>query len=805
MESEELFEKLETELLKLEAQQNNEDEELVHSVLRATLTLKGSSGMIGPDIVPKYVHAYETVLKSILNNPKKPEGSFNFLLKHLDYIKYLVNTLVREKGEINQEEYAANVEKLNKYEFLDDSKKEEYPTDAERKYGFFNPKLEAEAEKEFKEKEELKHKTDGSEEPQATSEPPKTTPEDSKTTSEPPKTTSEDSKATPEDPQVINKPEAATSEPPIPETSTTKSEAKTQEPLKTEAKSNTETKSNTESKLDTNYYRITMRLLEKRSPNSWSPEDIIDEIEKNSEIINAVTNRDKKIENLNDIDFYQCHYYWVITIKTALSKEKVRDIFVFYVSENISIDVIKEEDLNKLGEILLTNGVISKTDLEQAVEKQEKSGESQKKLGEILVEDKKATPKDVSQALKAQEKAKKVPIVDEEIRISTKKIDWLIDLVGELVIANSNLSNVQQRIADIDLDQIQYNINKISRQMRDTILSLKMVPIGQLLTKYFRMVRDLSLDCHKKIDLLLEGEGTELDKSMFDSLQEPLLHIIRNSVDHGIEIPEDRIKIGKPENGSIIIRSYHENGQIIIEIFDDGGGLDKNRILSKAIKKGILKENVDYSDDEIYKVIFESGFSTNDEITLISGRGVGMDAVMAGIKKLKGSIRIKTEANVGTTFIIQLPLTLAIIEGFLLRVGHNHFVLPLSFIDGCFEIDLEKSRSEGMVYNLRGEYLSLIELDSFFDNVHYDNDNGKTRQVVTLKLGNGGKLGIVIDEIIGNIQAVIKPLVTVINKSLIITGSTLLGSGEVALILDVANLFDKFKEIKKVADKKKIR
>jgi len=230
--------------------------------------------------------------------------------------------------------------------------------------------------------------------------------------------------------------------------------------------------------------------------------------------------------------------------------------------------------------------------------------------------------------------------------------------------------------------------------------------------------------------------------------------------------------------------------------------LDKKRILEKAIKKGILKANADYSDDEIYKVIFESGFSTNDTVTLISGRGVGMDAVMAGIKKLKGSIKTKTAQNVGTTFTIQLPLTLAIIEGFLLRVGGNHFVLPLSFIDGCFEIDLEKSRANGMVYNLRGEYLSLIELDTFFTNVSYDNVNAKTRQVVTLKLGNGGKLGIVIDEIIGNIQAVIKPLTKVINKSLIITGSTLLGSGAVALILDVSNLFERFKEVKKTAEKK---
>ncbi len=744
MESEELFEKLESELLKLESDQNNQ--ELINSVLRATHTLKGSSGMIGPDIVPKYVHSYETVLKSILSNPKKEPGAFNFLLKHLDYIKHLVNALVREKSGIDEAEYSANMDKLNNYEFIDESQKEEYPTDAERKFGYFDPKLEAEAEKEFQDKEKAKQQT------------------------------------------------AETTAAPKPPTSQPTAEIKT-EPVNTSPKTTTTT--------SLNYYRITIKLFEKRNPNSWSPEDIIDELEKSGKIIKIVAVKDKNVENIQDIDYSQCYYYWIVTIETILTKDKVRDIFLFYVNDDITIDVLQKSDLDKLGEILLSDGVINRADLEEAVAKQTESDTSQKKLGEILVEEKKVTPKDVNQALKAQEKTKRVQTVDEEIRISTRKIDWLIDLVGELVIANSNLSNVQQRIADIDLDQIQYNINKISRQMRDTILSLKMVPIGQLLTKYFRMVRDLSLECHKKIDLSLEGEGTELDKSMFDSLQEPLLHIIRNSVDHGIEIPEDRVKLGKPETGSIIIRSYHENGQIIIEICDDGKGLDKKRILEKAIKKGLLKDNIDYSDDEIYKVIFESGFSTKDEISLISGRGVGMDAVMTGIKKLNGNIKIKSERNVGTTFTIQLPLTLAIIEGFLLRVGENHFVIPLSFIDGCFEIDLEKSRADGMVYNLRGEYLSLIELDSFFDNVYYDNDNDKTRQVVTLKLGNTGKLGIVIDEIIGNIQAVIKPLVKVINKSLIITGSTLLGSGEVALILDVSNLFERFKEIKRVAERKK--
>ena len=413
-----------------------------------------------------------------------------------------------------------------------------------------------------------------------------------------------------------------------------------------------------------------------------------------------------------------------------------------------------------------------------------------------MIEEKKVSTEDVDLALKTQDKFRKTLSVDDEIKISTKKIDWLIDLVGELIIANSNLSNIQKKIEDLDLDQIQYNINKISRQIRDMILSLKMVPIGQLLTKYFRMVRDLSKECNKEISLHLEGEGTELDKSMFDTLQEPLLHLLRNSIDHGVELPDEREKKGKKREGKIIIRAFHENGQIVIEVEDDGMGLDKNRILEKALKKGLLKEKTDYSEDEIYALIFEPGFSTKETTSLVSGRGIGMDAVMNGIKKLNGSIKIKNNPGLGAKFTMQLPLTLAIIEGFLIRIGVNHFVIPLGFIAECFEVDFNLLQKKNMVYNLREEYLSILKIDNYFDNIIYEDNDSKDKQVIVLQSSDKNKLGVLVDEIIGNIQAVIKPISRVATKSNIISGSTLLGSGEVALIVDVSNLFDKFREVK---------
>ncbi len=683
-ESDELIEQLENNLLELEKNPTNQD--VIKDIFRSAHTLKGSSGMVGPDVIPNFIHIFETLLKSVLNDPDKPKDTFTFLLEQIDFIKTLITKFVREKLSIDDKIIKDNISKLENF----GKSTNELIQDGE-KFGFFE-----------------------------------------------------------------------------------------------------ETKEHNLKQKESGYYRITFKIREKRFANTWLPEGIIGDLTELGKIVNITSIPSKKV-SFKDLDTSQNYFGWIILLESSIVPSKIEDVFLFFRGNNeneIKIETLQKEDLTKLGEVLVSEGKIEKETLVKVIEEK-------KKIGEVLIEENKVDEKDINNALKVQEKLKKSISQDEEIKISTKKIDWLIDLVGELIIANSNLSNIQRKLEDLDLDQVQYNINKISRQMRDTILSLKMVPIGQLLTKYFRMVRDLSKEFGKEIILNLEGENTELDKSMFDMLQEPLLHLLRNSCDHGIESPEVRKKSNKPEEGKITIKSYHENGQIIMEISDDGRGLDRAKILEKAIKKGLLKDNSEYSDDEIYKVIFESGFSTKDNVSLISGRGVGMDAVLTGIKKLNGNIKIKTEMGVGTTFVIQLPLTLAIIEGFLLRVGVNHFVVPLSFLAECFEINTEDMKHKNMVYNLRNEYLSLIKLDDYFDNILYDDNKSNTKQAVVLTLANGGKLGILVDEIIGNLQAVIKPLNKVANKTNIITGSTLLGSGEVALILDITNLFEKFEESKK--------
>lgn len=534
---------------------------------------------------------------------------------------------------------------------------------------------------------------------------------------------------------------------------------------------------------ETVIYRITFALTEKRMDHTWLPEHIVDDIYKAGKILSIKAQANKNL-NWKKSNFIQCYFKWIIVMQTEKDYSSINDIFLFFAKNNeISIELMDEESVSLLGEIFIAEGKIEKKDLKTALD-------SKQKIGEVLLENKKITEKDLDEALKKQKKIKSEVHVAEELKISTRKVDFLIDLVGELVIANSNLSNIQNRIEDLDLEQVQYNINKISRQMRDNILSLKMVPIGQLLARFYRIVRDLSKEFGKQIDLVLEGESTELDKTMFTILQEPLLHLIRNSLDHGIETPEERKKANKNERGKIIIRAFQESGQIVIEIEDDGKGLDKEKILAKAIEKKILSPDRNYADEQIFNTIFEPGFSTKDTANLVSGRGIGMDAVLAGINNLNGSIKTRSFTGRGTIFTIQLPLTLAIIEGFLLQIGTNYFVIPLQYIAECFEIDNSKISEDKNVYNLRGEYLNIIQLNKFFKNIQF-NDNVNKKVVVVYM--EKDKIGLVVDEIIGNIQAVIKPLSRSINKSQILAGSTILGDGAVALIIDVMNLFTKFK------------
>jgi two-component system, chemotaxis family, sensor kinase CheA len=360
----------------------------------------------------------------------------------------------------------------------------------------------------------------------------------------------------------------------------------------------------------------------------------------------------------------------------------------------------------------------------------------------------------------------------------------LIDLVGELVIAGASANLLAQRSGQSDLIESTSILARLVESIRDSALQLRMVQIGETFNRFNRVVRDGGRDLGKEIDLDITGADTELDKSVVEKLGDPLMHLVRNAIDHGIEPADTRLQNGKPGKGTIRLNAYHDSGSIVIEVIDDGGGLPREKIRRKAIEKGLLAEDAYLSDAEVASLIFEPGFSTADAVTNISGRGVGMDVVRRNIQSLRGTVEVQSADGVGSTFVIRLPLTLAIIDGFLTGVGKASYVVPLDSVVEC--IELQNLDSERNYLNLRGEVLPFVRLREMFE---IDGD-APTRQNVVIVQYAGHKAGLVVDQLLGEFQTVIKPLGVIFRHLRGIGGSTILGSGEVALILDVPALIE---------------
>ncbi|MBM2882931.1 chemotaxis protein CheA [Chromobacterium phragmitis] len=371
------------------------------------------------------------------------------------------------------------------------------------------------------------------------------------------------------------------------------------------------------------------------------------------------------------------------------------------------------------------------------------------------------------------------------LKVEAGKLDSLINLIGELVIAGAAANLLARRSQQPQLVESTLAIANLIEQIRAGTLSMRMVQIGEIFQRFPRVVRDVSRELGKDIQLHIVGAETELDKSMVEKLGDPLLHIVRNAIDHGIESPPIRQAHGKPATGNLWLNAYHESGSIVIEVADDGGGLDRQRILAKARERGLLGHEDEPPDSVVFQQIFEAGFSTADHVTNLSGRGVGMDVVKRGIEQLHGTIEIDSETGRGTTFRLRLPLTLAIIDGFLVDVGHSTFVLPLEAVVECIELpaDLPENGVHDCI-NLRGELLPLLHLGRFFE---LPPIAAARRNIVVAQYGER-KAGLVVDALQGEFQTVIKPLGTLFSALKAISGSTILGTGEVALILDVPAL-----------------
>lgn len=373
------------------------------------------------------------------------------------------------------------------------------------------------------------------------------------------------------------------------------------------------------------------------------------------------------------------------------------------------------------------------------------------------------------------------------VRVQADKLDRLIDLVGELVIASSGAQLVAQQEGSSTFAEAALRIRTLVESARDGALALRMVPIGETFARFHRVVRDVSKQLGKQVELQITGADTELDKSMVEVIADPLMHLVRNSLDHGLETTEERIAAGKPERGVIALHAYHEGGQVMIEVTDDGRGLNRERILKKAIERGLVRADQVLSDHEIDQLICAPGFSTADQVTDISGRGVGMDVVKRSIESLRGQMQLASEWGRGTTTQIRLPLTLAIIDGFLTSVGNTYYVLPMEIVSECIEVPPEcgASSDTGVGYfNLRGEVLPYFDI-ALLHKVK-PTLNGR-RSLVVARDGNT-RIGLIVDKLHGEYQTVIKPLSSLFRHLRAIAGSTILGSGDVALVLDVPAL-----------------
>lgn len=375
----------------------------------------------------------------------------------------------------------------------------------------------------------------------------------------------------------------------------------------------------------------------------------------------------------------------------------------------------------------------------------------------------------------------------QHLRIQADKLDNLINLVGELVIASATVSLDAERSGDAASRETAANLNLLVEEIRDSSLDLRMVPIGETFQRFQRVVRDVSSELGKDIELVITGADTELDKTVVEKIADPLTHLVRNACDHGVELPEVRLGKGKSAQGRVHLNAYHESGAVVIEVSDDGSGLNRDRLLAKAVERDLVKPDAVLSDTELFNLIFEPGFSTVEQVTNLSGRGVGMDVVRRNIEALRGMVELESPGVAGgTTFRIRLPLTLAIIDGFLASVGEATYVVPLEMVVECTELSAEQQAlSAGQDYlNLRQEVLPLVRLR---DQFCVPGQPGRRQNIIVVRHA-GRKAGLIVDDLLGEHQTVIKPLNGIFSHLKGLSGSTILGSGQVALILDVQAL-----------------
>ncbi|WP_006788418.1 chemotaxis protein CheA [Thiorhodospira sibirica] len=548
-------------------------------------------------------------------------------------------------------------------------------------------------------------------------------------------------------------------------------------------------------------WHISLRFGEDVLQNGMDPLSFLHYLQTFGEIVHLVTLPDR-LPPAAQMNPEHCYLGFEIRFASCADKAQIEGAFDF-VRDSSAIRILPPgsrlhdyvemienlpEKASRLGELLVGCGAITRRELDEVLNLQARQdGEDRPLLGDVLVQEQLVQRELVDAALHRQQEVRNRQHQEHKLlRVQAHKLDSLIDLIGELVIAHAGLRLLVENSQDSDMLESVSEVTHLVEEIRDTAMHLRMVEIGETFSRFRRVVREVSKETGKEIELLINGGDTELDKTVVDRIGDPLTHLIRNAIDHGIEPTQTRLQRGKPAQGTVALNAYHESGGIVIEVSDDGSGLDRERILRKAQQRGLVQNTQVLSDEQICKLIFEAGFSTAEQVSNLSGRGVGMDVVKRSIEGLRGTIEIDSQAGQGSTFRIRLPLSLAIIDGFLMRVADGHYVVPLDMVLECVEFDPRKL-TQGQAYlDLRGEILPLLRLREYYK---LSGKRHGRQNVVVVQWGQR-KAGFVVDELKGELQAVIKPLGPVFSALKGIAGSTILGSGEVALVLDVSTLLD---------------
>lgn len=547
-------------------------------------------------------------------------------------------------------------------------------------------------------------------------------------------------------------------------------------------------------------WHISLRFGIDSFRNGMDPVSFIYYLKKLGEIV-SLTSVTESLIRAQDFDAESCYLGFEIDLKTTASKAELESTFEFVREDSLIyilppdssfkdyLQLIQElpEDDMFLGEMLMHSGIITQRELEEGLRQQQNLDDSSKQdnkpLGAILV-DQQAIPQPLVDAALQKQKQNREQKTREtqSIRVDAERLDNLIDLVGELIIACASANVCAAEIKHERLMEANAEVGALVEQVRDSALQLRMVPIGATFSRFQRVVREISSELGKDIVLVIEGGETEVDKSVVEKIGDPLTHLVRNAMDHGIETAEIRQQAGKPAQGTLKLNAYHDSGNLVIEVSDDGGGLRRDKILAKAIERGLIAANANLTEQEIYNLIFEPGFSTAEQLSNLSGRGVGMDVVKRNITALRGTIEIQSTPGLGTLLRIYLPLTLAIIEGFQVKVSNAYLIIPLNRIIEC--VAKPEVTSQASFMDLRGEILPLIDLQALFtlppSEAH--------RQNVVVVEHAGQKCGLIVDALLGEFQTVIKPLGDFFAHLVGVGGSTILGNGEIALILDIAGL-----------------